>query len=244
MKIGAIIQARMGSTRLPGKVMFDLFNNTILEHVVDRVGQCKYIETIIIATTTSKNDDPIVKLAQDNNIEFFRGSEDDVLSRYYYAALENQLDAVVRITSDCPLIDPLVTDNIVKFFLENKYDMVTNGGPELSYRTYPRGLDTEVFSFKALKDAFINGKYKHQREHVTPYIYERYKNIYYYKNTIDYSCHRWTLDTEEDWRLVQEIYKELYKGEHNFYLSDILSVFNKRPELLEINKHVEQKEVK
>ncbi|MBF8982973.1 glycosyltransferase family protein [Lutibacter sp. B2] len=244
MKIGAIIQARMGSTRLPGKVMLDLCGKYVIDHVIDRVKQSKYIDEIVIASTTSKNDDKIIERAKENKIKYFRGSEEDVLSRYYYAALENKLDVIVRITSDCPLIDSFVTDEIIKFYIDNKYEIVSNEGPHPTEKTYPRGLDTEVFSFKSLKDAYVNAKEKYQREHVTPYIYENYTNIYYYKNGEDYSNYRWTLDTHEDWKLIKEIYINLYKGKHDFHFKDILNLFDRKTELMTINQHVNQKKIK
>lgn len=243
MKIGAIIQARMGSTRLSGKVMKDLEGKTVLEHVIDRVKQSKMIDEIIIATTIHERDLVIEEEALRCGVKAFRGSEDDVLSRYYYAAKENDLDVVVRITSDCPLIDPKVLDEVIQCYVNNDYDIVSNAGSDLSKRTYPRGLDTEVFSFKVLENAFSNAKETYQREHVTPYIYENSTWVYYYKNDIDYSKHRWTLDTDEDLNLISEIYKHLYHGEHDFYLSDIVKLFEERPELFNINAHIEQKKL-
>ncbi|GAA4068767.1 glycosyltransferase family protein [Amphibacillus indicireducens] len=243
MKIGAIIQARMGSTRLPEKVMKNLQGKTVLEHVIERVRQSKLIDEIIIATTTHERDAVIESEALRCGVKAFRGSDDDVLSRYYYAAKENNLDVVVRITSDCPLIDSVVLDEIVKFYLENNYDIASNAGSDLSNRTYPRGLDTEIFSFEVLENAFNNAKEKYQREHVTPYIYETSDSNYYYKNSVDYSKYRWTLDTDEDFELISEVYKHLYHGTHDFYLSDIVRLFEKMPELYEINAHIEQKKI-
>ena len=179
MKIGAIIQARMGSTRLPGKVMMTLKNKTVLEHVIERVRQSNWIDEIIIATTTDKKDNDIEKEALKCGVKVFRGSEDDVLSRYYYAAKEYGLDIIVRITSDCPLIDSKVLDEVIQFYVDKNYDVVSNAGADLSKRTYPRGLDTEVFSFKVLENAFTNAKEPYQREHVTPYIYEKSDKIYF-----------------------------------------------------------------
>lgn len=244
MKTGAIIQARMGSTRLSGKVMKDLEGKTVLEHVIDRVKQSKMIDEIIIATTIHDRDDIIEAESLRCRVKVFRGSEDDVLSRYYYAAKENGLDVVVRITSDCPLIDPKVLDEVIQCYVNNDHNIVSNAGPNLSKRTYPRGLDTEVFSFKVLENAFNNAKETYQREHVTPYIYEKSSRIYYYKNDIDYSKYRWTLDTDEDFTLISEIYKHLYYGEHDFYLSDIVKLFEAKPELFSINAHIEQKKIK
>lgn len=244
MKIGAIIQARMGSTRLPEKVMKNLKGKTVLEHVIERVRQSKLIDEIIIATTTHERDAVIESEAIRCDAKVFRGSEDDVLSRYYYAAKENNIDVVVRITSDCPLIDPMVIDEIINFYLKNNYDIVSNAGSNLSNRTFPRGLDTAIFSFEVLENAFNNAKEKYQREHVTPYIYETSDGNYYYKNDIDYSKYRWTLDTDEDFELISEVYKHLYHGIHDFHLSDIVKLFEKMPELYDINAHVEQKKIK
>lgn len=238
-----IIQARIGSTRLPGKVMKDLLGKTVLAHDIERVKQAKMVDNIIIATTVAEADDGIVAEALKCGVKVFRGSEADVLSRYYLAATENGADIVVRITSDCPLIDPKVMDNMVVSFKEGNYDIITNAGSDSSQRTYPRGLDTEVFSYEALQKAHNNAKETYQREHVTPYIYENAQQIFYYKNDVDYSQHRWTLDTEEDWQLIQKLYEHLYHGKHDFYLSDILTVMEQNPELFKINYTIEQKKL-
>lgn len=244
MRIGAIIQARMGSTRLPEKVMKNLQGKTVLEHVIERVKQSKLIDDIIIATTTHERDAVIGSEAFRCGVKAFRGSEDDVLSRYYYAAKENNLDVVVRITSDCPLIDPIVLDEIIDYYLKTKQEIVSNAGSDLSNRTYPRGLDTEVFSFNALENAFNHAEEKYQREHVTPFIYENTDQAFYYKNSVDYSKYRWTLDTDEDFELISEVYEHLYHGTHDFYLSEIVRLFEKMPELYKINAHIEQKKIK
>lgn len=243
MKIGAIIQARMGSTRLSGKVMKDIKGKSVLSHVIDRVRQSKLIENIVIATTMHERDDQIESEAVKCGVNVFRGSEDDVLSRYYYAAKQNNIDVVVRITSDCPVIDPYVVDEIINVYLNERCDLVTNAGSDLTQRTYPRGLDTEIFSFKALEDAFVNAKEKYQSEHVTPYIYEHSNSIHYIKNDVDYSKYRWTVDTEEDFELITEIYSWLYKGKHDFYLKDIVALFEREPNLFNINAHIEQKKI-
>jgi len=243
MKIAAIIQARMGSTRLSGKVMKDLKGQTVLSHVIERVKQSKLIEDIIIATTVDDRDNVIESEAIKNSTKVFRGSEDDVLSRYYQAVKENNIDIIVRITSDCPVIDPYIIDEIIGFYLKGEYDLVTNSGSDLGQRTYPRGLDTEVFSFEVLENAFINGKENYHREHVTPFIYENSNKIHYFKNEIDYSKYRWTLDTKEDFELITEIYNRLYKGKHDFYLNDIIELFEKEPNLFTINSHIEQKKI-
>ncbi|MGM0841682.1 MAG: cytidylyltransferase domain-containing protein [Bacillota bacterium] len=243
MKIAAIIQARMGSTRLSGKVMKELEGKTVLSHVIERVKQSKLIEDIIIATTTHERDNIIETEAIYCGSKVYRGSEDDVLSRYYFAAKEYNVETIIRITSDCPLIDPNVIDEIIEFYLKGTYELLTNAGSDLRQRTYPRGLDIEIFSFEVLEKAYINGKESYHREHVTPYIYEHSKRIYYFKNKVDYSKYRWTLDTKEDFELISEIYSRLCKGAHDFYLPDIIELFKEEPDLLTINAHIEQKEI-
>lgn len=244
MKVVAIIQARMGSTRLTGKVLKDLYGRPVLDHVLERVRQSKGVDQVIIATTVHTNDQPIVEFCKSNDVSYFRGSEEDVLSRYYFAAKESGADIVIRITSDCPLIDPNILDELLEFYLKNDYDVVTNAGADLTKRTYPRGLDTEIFSFSILAEAYKNANERYQREHVTPYLYEKYERIYHYMNDMDYSNLRWTLDTSEDFQLISLIYEELYKGVHDFYLSEILHVFDEHPDYFEINAHVEQKKLR
>lgn len=243
-KITAIIQARMGSTRLPGKVLMDIGGKTVLHHVVDRVSRCKNIDDIIIATTTLDKDDLIVKECEKIGCKYFRGSEDNVLDRYYEAATNNNSQIIIRITSDCPLIDGEVVDEMVEFYKNNNYEMVTNASPNPKERTYPRGLDTEIFSYKLLKEAKENANQSYQLEHVTPYIYENTTNIFYYKNNINYSKYRFTLDTPEDLELIKEIYKNLYLGENNFYLKDVIELMEKNPDLYFINNNIKQKHIK
>lgn len=243
-KITVIIQARMGSTRLPGKVLMNISGKTVLHHVVDRVSQCRNIDDIIIATTTLDKDDLIVKEVEKIGCKYFRGSENNVLDRYYEAATFNKSDIIIRITSDCPLIDPLIVDKIIEFYINNNYEMVTNACSDSSKRTYPRGLDTEIFSYNVLKKAKENAKESYQLEHVTPYIYENTTNIFYYKNNIDYSKYRFTLDTEEDLKLIKEIYSNLYFGENNFYLGDVIEVMENNPDLFFINNSIKQKHIR
>lgn len=241
-KTVAIIQARVGSVRLPAKVLRMLCGKTVLAHVIERVKEASEVDEIVIATTTSTGDDAIEQEAIRCGVKAFRGSEEDVLSRYYGAATYSSADIVVRITSDCPLIDPQLIDVIVSFFKQCDYDIVTNAGSILSMRTYPRGLDTEVFSFAALKDASKNAQKQYQREHVTPYLYE-HGRVYNYRDNADNSRYRWTLDTEEDWCLIMALYGHLYHGKHDFHYNDILAVMETHVELLDINKDVEQKKL-
>ena len=243
MKIGAIIQARMGSSRLSGKVMKLLKGKTVLEHVINRVRLSNLIDVIIVATTTLERDNIIEAESKRCGAEVFRGSEDDVLSRYYYAAKKHNLDAVVRITSDCPLIDSYVLDSIINCFLKGTFDIVSNASAEPSQRTFPRGLDVEVFTFRMLEDTFNLATEKYQREHVTPFIYEKSQLVFYYKNDVDYSKYRLTLDTEEDYQLISTIYDRLYTEYGTFNLKEIIQLFIDDPSLFNLNAHIEQKKL-
>jgi spore coat polysaccharide biosynthesis protein SpsF len=243
MKVAAIIQARMNSTRLPGKVMKKILDKTLLEYQIERVRRAKSIDQIIIATTTKESDNPIIELCQRLAIPYYRGSEEDVLSRYYETAVKFQADAVVRLTSDCPLIDPYVIDKVVYHFLENRtrLDYVSN----TLIRTYPRGMDTEIMSVEALIKANDDADEPADREHVTAYLYRhpeqfRLANIYYKSNE---SQHRWTVDTPEDFQLIQKVITEICLASPDFTLEDVLEVLKKHPEWSEINAHVEQKNI-
>jgi len=204
LNIVAIIQARMGSTRLPGKVMKTILDKHVILWDIDRVSLSKLIDEIVVAIPFGKQDDVIADTIEEynNKILISRGSEDDVLDRYYNAAVQTNADVVVRITSDCPLIDPVVVDHVIEQFLNNDCDYCSNS----LQRTYPRGLDTEVFSFDALSKAWNESKKDYEREHVTPYIIEnpdKFK-LLNVSNTIDLSHLRWTLDTKEDFEFIDE----------------------------------------
>lgn len=244
MKVVCIMQARVGSSRLPAKVLKEIEGKTVLEHDVDRLKRVKNIDEIVIATTVQERDYQIVDEANRLGVKSFRGSEDDVLSRYYFAAKENNADVVIRVTSDCPLLDSEITDEIIKFYLDNnsEYDYVSN----TLDRTYPRGLDTEVFSFKALEKAFNEAKESFQREHVTPFIWDNNEafSTCQFKDSEDNSNLRLTLDTEEDLELITEVYSELYDLNSNFGLKEVVELFKRRPELIDINKEIEQKKIK
>lgn len=240
MTVAVIIQARMGSTRLPGKVMKKLIDQTVLGHVITRCKAMPLVDKIIIATTTLAEDEVICREAESYGVSYYRGSEQDVLSRYYEAAKIFEADTVVRITSDCPLLDPDISNAVIEHLLNSEFDYVSSG---LS-RTFPRGLDTEVFSFNALEEAYHNSKELFEKEHVTPYIYlhpEKFKTKPFYYNN-NQSHLRLTLDTEQDWILISEVYNRLYQGKV-FGLGPILGLFKKEPELILINKDVEQKKL-
>ncbi|MCB2288855.1 glycosyltransferase family protein [Clostridium sp. CS001] len=245
MNVICIIQARIGSTRLPGKILKKICGKTILEHDIDRLKRVKNIDKIVIATTTLEKDNEVVEEAKRLEVTCFRGSEEDVLSRYYYAAKENNADIVVRVTSDCPLIDSEITEKIISYYINNrdKYDYVSN----TIERTYPRGLDTEVFSFGTLEKAFNEAVSQRDREHVTPYIWASPKifRLEQYKNNIDYSDLRWTLDTIEDLELIKTIYNFIYKEDKIYFnMNEILQLYRFHPELNNINSNTEQKNLK
>jgi spore coat polysaccharide biosynthesis protein SpsF len=240
MKIVAIIQARMGSSRLPQKVLKDLVGATVLDRVLNRLGRSELIGELLVATTTEPADDAIVEHCERRGCNVFRGSELDVLDRYYHAAKSIGAEVVVRITSDCPVIDPGVADATIGAFLEKSADYASN----VLVRTYPRGLDTEVMTVQALERAWRESKLGYQRAHVTPYIYENPGefNLHGVENDADCSWHRWTVDTPEDLRLLQAIYTK-FSGQDDFGWREILDVVQADPLLSEINRHVSQKAV-
>jgi spore coat polysaccharide biosynthesis protein SpsF len=238
MKIATIVQARMGSTRLPGKVMLDLGGMTVLARVVERLRRARLIGELVIATTADPADDAIVRECESLGVQTFRGAEKDVLDRYYQAALHFNAEAVVRITSDCPLIDPEITDNVIRVFLERRPDYASNA----LQRTYPRGLDTEAVAFAALERTWRLADRSYQRSHVTAYIYEnpgQFK-IIPVTGEADYSWQRWTVDTPEDLKFIRSVY-ECLGSKGDFGWRDVLALMDRRPELLEINSHVCQK---
>jgi spore coat polysaccharide biosynthesis protein SpsF len=241
MNIVAIIQARMGSSRLPGKVLKDLGGETVLARVVRRLQRSRQIARIIVATTTAPGDEVIVAECDRLQALCFRGAEQDVLDRYYQAARANAADAVVRVTSDCPLIDPELVDETVEVFRDKHADYASNVFP----RTYPRGLDTEVFSFDALDRAWREAREAHQREHVTPYLYEHPQifKLASLSGAADYSRYRWTLDTREDLELLRAIYSR-FDGRDDFSWKEVLRLMESEPELAELNSQVLQKSVR
>jgi spore coat polysaccharide biosynthesis protein SpsF len=238
MRVVAIIQARMGSTRLPGKVLMDLGGETVLAHVLRRTCSASLIQETSVATTESVADDAIVRECQHLGIPCFRGSEQDVLDRYYQAANICGAEAVVRITSDCPLIDPGVCDKTIQAFLDARPDYASNA----LERTYPRGLDTEVIAFGGLESAWREARETYQREHVTPFLYqhpERFK-LLSVKGDRDYSAYRWTLDTPEDLEFLRAVYARSVDLQ-DLAWQDVLSMVEREPELAEINRHIVQK---
>lgn len=241
----AIIQARMGSTRFPGKVMKDLCGKPVLWHVVNRVSYAKLINQFVVATTTNKEDDVIAEFCKSKKINVFRGSSEDVLSRYCNCAKsicgEGGGHYIVRITADCPLIDPVEIDKVIQLAIDRHLDYASNTHPI----TYPDGLDTEIFTVKALSDAHQNAKLPSEREHVTPYIINnpctRQGNIVCPKDFSNLPQMRWTLDYETDYTFIKAIYQELYRKENGkgcFLMDDILQLLKEKPELMGINSHI------
>jgi spore coat polysaccharide biosynthesis protein SpsF len=233
----------MSSTRLPGKVMRILGNKTVLAHVIDRAKTIPQVNAVVVATTTDPESNVIVTEATRRGAEIYRGSEHDVLARYFEAAQLFQADVVIRITSDCPLIDPGLVGDMVREYLasqetETPIDYLSNG----LERTFPRGLDAEVFGFKVLEIANAEAVEKYQREHVTPFIYEnpiRFR-VRSYKRSVDLSRHRWTLDTPEDWEFLSAVFNAL-ADRASITTQDVLDLLERSPALLGTNANVQQK---
>lgn len=228
----------MASTRLPGKVLMEIGGETVLARVVTRVMKAASVEKIVVATTDSSGDDCIVRECHRLGVPCFRGSESDVLDRYYRASQAFACEAIVRVTSDCPLIDGGVIDDTIHTFRANRADYASNISP----RTYPRGLDNEVFSVCALARAWHEARAPHQREHVTPYFYEHPEvfRIAGQRASRDYSQYRWTLDTTEDLQLIRTIYERV-DNRGDFKWQDAITLMEREPELAALNSHIVQK---
>ncbi len=246
MNTGVIVQARMTSTRLPGKVLRELpygSGVSVLEQVIDRLTRARKIDTIIIATTINSADDKIVDITKKKKVSCFRGSETDVLSRYYLAAKKNRLDIVVRVTSDCPCIDPEIVDLIITEHVKQKVDYTANSLD----KTYPHGLDAEVFNFDVLEHAYKNAKKDYDKEHVTPYIRMHFDifKILSMRAPVELNAPdiRITLDTEEDYSLLCCVYDYLYSKNKYFNAYDVVSLFKTKPWLKLINKKIMEKKI-
>ncbi len=239
-KIAAIVQIRVDSTRLPEKALSDILGKPMTLRLLERLQKSELIDEIIVATTEEKTDDKLVKIVKENNFKIFRGSTEDVLDRYYQAAKQNNIDIIVRITGDCPLVDPEIVDSIVKYFLDNIFDYVSN----TIKPTYPDGICVEVFSYKPLEKTWNDARLMSEREHVTPYITkhpEKFK-IKNFENTEDLSDLRWTVDEPNDLEFVREIYKRLYNKNNVFHMRDVLKLLEKNPELKNINSGIKRNE--
>jgi spore coat polysaccharide biosynthesis protein SpsF (cytidylyltransferase family) len=241
-KVVIIVQARMGATRLPGKMMIDIAGKPVIQHVIERARLSKKVAEVWLATTTSHVDDVLDDWAQENDVPCYRGSEDDVLDRYYKCAEQAGAGVVVRVTGDCPLNDFKVIDLVIDEYTKQKgaVDYVSNIHPP----TYPDGLDTEVFSFAILEQAWKEAKLKSEREHVTPYIWKN-PNLFKLKNiehTEDLSKHRWTLDTPEDLHFLRLVIEEGQSRSGFCGLNQILSIVDAHPDWQEIVAGIQRNE--
>lgn len=241
MKTLAIVQARMTSTRLPGKVLLPILGKPMLILQLERMRRAKALDDMVIATTVNAADDPIAHLADQEGVACFRGSEQDVLSRYAGAAQAFGGETIVRITSDCPLMEPDLIDQAVGAFVQSdgQLDYVSN----MLQPSFPYGLAVEVFSRQVLDQAHREATLSAEREHVTPYIYWRpeqfrMKSI---NHLPDLSYHRWTVDTPEDFELVSKIFSALYSGNPQFNMQQVLQLLENHPDWMAINSHIDQK---
>jgi len=246
-KVVAVIQARMSSSRLPGKVLLGLpfgSKTTVLGQVLHRVRASKLVDEVVVATTDGREDLPVVRAAQNVGATVFRGDRDNVLSRYYGAAVKSEADIVVRITSDCPCIDPRIVDKVIDTHLSGSDDYTSN----TLVRSYPRGMDTEAFSFGALERSFKEASLPYEKEHVTPYIYTHKSKFRVTQvespSSMFFPSWRLTLDTKEDYAFLCSVYDELYCRNLDFSLQDIVSLIKKKPWLLYVNEKIEQKKIR
>jgi spore coat polysaccharide biosynthesis protein SpsF len=239
VNVVAIIQARMGSSRLPGKVLRKVLGRELLSYQVERIRRCNQIDQVVIATTTKAIDHPIVEYCINNKILYYRGDEEDVLSRYYEAAVNYQADVIVRLTGDCPLLDPEIVDYMIAMYEKNPNHYVSN----VIQRTFPRGFDIEIIPFQLLKEINEQATSAYDREHVTTFL--RNQSTIFptidVTNERDLSNYRLTVDTFEDFQLIQKIIEELYPNNPCFSLKDVVELLASQPKLLQLNAHIEQK---
>lgn len=245
----AIIQARLGSTRLPGKVLLEIESKPVLFHIVDRIKRVLKIDNIIVATSDLNINSKITSFCKENKIDFFVGSEENVLDRFYNAALKHNAKNIIRITGDCPLVDPNLLSKLINYYEKHNFDYcgIATGagvaGKESIFR-YPDGLDAEIFKFSTLENAFKNASTKLELEHVTPYIWgnpEKFK-LGVLNSDIDYSNLRWTLDNFEDFKLIKWIYSKLYSKKKYFNMLDVIGLIEDNKDKFEQNKHLIGKE--
>ena len=240
MNVAAFIQARVGSTRLPSKVIMPLQDRTVLEHVVGRVRQSRLVEETIVVTTMNKQDLPIVRICAENEIRVFCGSESDVLDRFYQAAKLVDSRHIVRITGDCPMMDPDIIDRVVALHQEAGSDYTSN----VIVERFPDGEDVEIFTFAALGRAWRDASLVSEREHVTPYL-RKHPEIFKLSSLeceTDLSMHRWTLDTQEDYEFIKKVYEGLYLEKKYFRMNDVLIFLDKNPDLTAVNAHIKRNE--
>ena len=231
--IAAILQARMSSTRLPGKVMKKILGKPMILLQIERILRAEKLDNLVVATSEHKSDDEIQELCRKNNIDCYRGSLNDLLDRYYKAATEFKVESIVRLTADDPLVDPILIDSMIDKFKSSQYDLMTNS----IFPTYPEGLDLTILSYKILKESWKLANLEYQREHVVPYALEKEDkyNIYHFKQKIDKSHLRWTVDYKEDLKFIRKVYKKLYKKDKLFLTEDVYTLLETDASLQKIN---------
>lgn len=256
-KVVAIIQGRMSSSRLPGKILADIAGQPMLTRVFTRTSRARTLDEVIFATTTDASDDPVAEYCGFSGIPCARGSLYDVLDRYYQAAKESKADVVVRITADCPVIDPQLIDDVVITLLDEDLDFVCNRLPPPWMRTYPIGLDVEACTFTALQQTWKEAKEPQHREHAMPYFYEgvqlspvsrlcsegtspRGFKIAMLNHSTDLGDYRWTVDTPEDLEFMRQVYAR-FAGRDDFTWKDVLDLVHDRPKLMDINAAIQHK---
>ncbi len=239
MMVNAIIQARCGSTRFPNKVFADIDGKPLIWHVVNRLRYANKIDGIVVATTVDTNDNIIEEWCKTEHINCFRGSEEDVLNRYYCASLAYPSEIIVRITADDPFKEPKVIDAVIMKVIDESADLATNNYPP----SYPEGLDCEAFTFRVLEDMEKNAQSAFEREHVTQYVYHN-SNKYKIANVVSerqLSSYRWTIDNQEDYEMVKAIYAKRKKENQGILLMDeILEILEKNPDISVINSQVKR----
>jgi len=259
-RVVAIIQGRMSSSRLPGKILADLAGQPMLQRVFIRTSRAVTVNETIFATTTDSADDPVAEYCDFSGIPFTRGSLYDVLDRYYQTAKQAKADVVVRVTADCPVIDPVLIDDVVNTLLDGEYDFACNRLPPPWHRTYPIGLDTEACTFKVLAKSWKDAKEPQHREHAMPYFYEgvelthqsrtletgispRGFKVALLHHPTDFGDYRWTVDTPEDLEFIRQIYAR-FDGRDDFSWKEVLDLVHNEPQLMEINAGVKHKTLK
>jgi spore coat polysaccharide biosynthesis protein SpsF (cytidylyltransferase family) len=235
MNIGAIIQARMTSTRLPGKVLLDIKGIPTIYYLFEQLKQVQKLDKIILATTTNKNDDSLAAYAAKQGVRYFRGSEQDVLERFYMAARHYKILHVMRVTGDCPLLDPEICDRVISTYLNKRVDFVHTGP------TFAEGLDCEIFSFQALEEAYHNAKLKSEREHVTLYLHNHAKNFttVTLENETDDGKYRFTLDEPEDFQVIKAIIEGLSSEKTGSFTAEkVKSFLDQHPDISRLNADI------
>lgn len=239
-RVLAILQARISSTRLPGKVLMPILGQPMLLRQIERLKRCVEIDRLLVATSTDPSDDPLALLCREHGIECARGSLSNVLERFVEAARPVSPDIVVRLTGDCPLADPVLIDAVIRRFLEHDDDYLSNCAPP----TYPDGLDVEVMRFSCLEEAHREAVLPSHREHVTLFIRrqpERYR-LGNYADIVDRSHMRWTVDEAQDFKFVRKVYEALYPDRPDFTTEDIFALLERAPQLLSINSQFKRGE--